>query len=198
MRKLGLAIVIAGTLGAIAGATAQTYPARPITMIVPFAAGGPNDTIGRISADASVRARLADIGQVIFPRDRQTPRPLPPFTRPISRNGGRSSRRPTSRANDFRFLRSRIASVSSRLRPQRASSTRYGGRRAGTTPISDGRELGTVFQLRVPGRAAAFRGCVQHVPERDEVGAPRGSWPGSAESPVISPDQKWRIVPSRR
>ena len=29
-------------------------------------------------------------------------------------------------------------------------------------------------------------------------GAPRGSWPGSALSPVISPDQKWRIVPSRR
>lgn len=30
---------------------AQTYPARPITMIVPFAAGGPVDTIGRILAE---------------------------------------------------------------------------------------------------------------------------------------------------
>jgi len=29
-------------------AKAQTYPARPITMIVPFAAGGPLDAIGRI------------------------------------------------------------------------------------------------------------------------------------------------------
>ena len=29
-------------------------------------------------------------------------------------------------------------------------------------------------------------------------GAPRGSCPGSAVEPVISPDQKWRIVPSRR
>src|ERR1700716_180322 len=99
MRRLGLTIVLPAVRGAVTGANAQTYPARPITMIVPFAAGGPNDTIGRILADASVRARLADIGQVIFPRDRQTPRPLPPFTRPISRNGGRSSRRPTSRAN---------------------------------------------------------------------------------------------------
>ena len=30
---------------------AQTYPARPITMIVPFAAGGPNDRIARIMAE---------------------------------------------------------------------------------------------------------------------------------------------------
>jgi tripartite-type tricarboxylate transporter receptor subunit TctC len=29
----------------------QVYPARPITMIVPFAAGGPNDRIGRIMAE---------------------------------------------------------------------------------------------------------------------------------------------------
>jgi tripartite-type tricarboxylate transporter receptor subunit TctC len=32
-------------------AGAQTYPTRPITMIVPFAAGGPVDTFGRILAD---------------------------------------------------------------------------------------------------------------------------------------------------
>jgi tripartite-type tricarboxylate transporter receptor subunit TctC len=30
------------------GAMAQAYPSRPITMIVPFAAGGPVDTLGRI------------------------------------------------------------------------------------------------------------------------------------------------------
>ena len=32
-------------------ARAQTYPVRPITMIVPFAAGGPNDGIARIMAE---------------------------------------------------------------------------------------------------------------------------------------------------
>ena len=30
------------------GAMAQTYPAKPITMIVPFAAGGPTDVVARI------------------------------------------------------------------------------------------------------------------------------------------------------
>src|SRR5215470_5608582 len=32
-------------------AWSQAYPARPITMIVPFAAGGPNDRIGRVIAE---------------------------------------------------------------------------------------------------------------------------------------------------
>jgi tripartite-type tricarboxylate transporter receptor subunit TctC len=38
-------------------AKAQTYPSRPITMIVPFAAGGPNDTLARILAEG-MRQRL--------------------------------------------------------------------------------------------------------------------------------------------
>jgi tripartite-type tricarboxylate transporter receptor subunit TctC len=38
-------------------AVAQAYPSRPLTMIVPFAAGGPADTVGRIMAE-SMRASL--------------------------------------------------------------------------------------------------------------------------------------------
>ena len=32
-------------------AKAETYPSRPITMIVPYPAGGPTDTVGRIIAE---------------------------------------------------------------------------------------------------------------------------------------------------
>jgi tripartite-type tricarboxylate transporter receptor subunit TctC len=38
------------------GVYAQGYPSRPITMIVPFAAGGPADALGRTLADGMTRA----------------------------------------------------------------------------------------------------------------------------------------------
>jgi tripartite-type tricarboxylate transporter receptor subunit TctC len=42
----------AAALISISGITsAQVYPSRPITVVVPFAAGGPTDTIGRIMAE---------------------------------------------------------------------------------------------------------------------------------------------------
>jgi tripartite-type tricarboxylate transporter receptor subunit TctC len=44
------ASLVLGLTG-IADVQAQTYPSRPITIIVPFAAGGPTDTMARILAD---------------------------------------------------------------------------------------------------------------------------------------------------
>jgi tripartite-type tricarboxylate transporter receptor subunit TctC len=53
MRKLALLLSIA-LLGANA-AQAQTYPARPITLLVPAAAGGGNDTVARVVAEKMSR-----------------------------------------------------------------------------------------------------------------------------------------------
>ncbi len=61
MRKLSLAILLA-TLTSVGDADAQTYPSRPITMVVPYAAGGPTDTIARIMAE---RMR-GPLGQIII------------------------------------------------------------------------------------------------------------------------------------
>jgi tripartite-type tricarboxylate transporter receptor subunit TctC len=60
MRRVILATAILA-LG-LAGAHAQSYPSRPITIIVPFAAGGPTDVVGRALAE---RMR-ASLGQPVL------------------------------------------------------------------------------------------------------------------------------------
>jgi tripartite-type tricarboxylate transporter receptor subunit TctC len=62
MKQLLLAVAFAATLEAVGGATAQVYPSRPITMAMPFAAGGPGDTLARILAE---RMRVS-LGQSII------------------------------------------------------------------------------------------------------------------------------------
>jgi tripartite-type tricarboxylate transporter receptor subunit TctC len=43
-----MAVALTATLALIQGAAAQVYPTHPVTMIVPFAAGGPTDVTARI------------------------------------------------------------------------------------------------------------------------------------------------------
>jgi tripartite-type tricarboxylate transporter receptor subunit TctC len=50
MKKL--LIALAATVGLTVTAHAQTYPSHPITVIVPFAAGGPTDIIARIVGES--------------------------------------------------------------------------------------------------------------------------------------------------
>ena len=51
MKSQLCALAVALGRAAIESASAQVYPARPITMVVPFPAGGPTDTIGRVVAE---------------------------------------------------------------------------------------------------------------------------------------------------
>ena len=45
---LSVMMVIGFSMHAAGPATCETYPSRPITMVLPFAAGGPTDTLARI------------------------------------------------------------------------------------------------------------------------------------------------------
>ena len=56
MKSLCFAVLFAA-----GAAIAQTYPSRPITLIVPFSAGGPTDTIGRILGERMGRS----LGQIV-------------------------------------------------------------------------------------------------------------------------------------
>jgi tripartite-type tricarboxylate transporter receptor subunit TctC len=59
MRKLmlGVAATLSMTLlGLVTTASAQEFPTRPITMVIPFAAGGPTDVLGRV-----VAARMSEV-----------------------------------------------------------------------------------------------------------------------------------------
>jgi tripartite-type tricarboxylate transporter receptor subunit TctC len=50
MRKTVLATALGALAAFTASAAAQPYPTRPVTMVIPFAAGGPTDVLGRVMA----------------------------------------------------------------------------------------------------------------------------------------------------
>jgi tripartite-type tricarboxylate transporter receptor subunit TctC len=57
MRKMLFTAALAAVLQSATGAMAQTYPTRPITMVVPLGVGGSTDVIARIMAEG-MRASL--------------------------------------------------------------------------------------------------------------------------------------------
>src|SRR5215471_3828777 len=50
MTRTFFATALASFIALTGSAAAQNWPTRPVTMIIPFAAGGPQDTIGRVVA----------------------------------------------------------------------------------------------------------------------------------------------------
>ena len=52
MRSLLASVAL---IAGVAGADAQSWPARAVTLIVPFAAGGPADVTGRLIAEQFAR-----------------------------------------------------------------------------------------------------------------------------------------------
>ncbi len=60
-RRILPALAAAAMAAFAAPASAQTYPNRPITVIVPFAAGGPTDTVARLVSEVMSR----DLGQAV-------------------------------------------------------------------------------------------------------------------------------------
>jgi len=62
MKTIAIAATIVVAVAGIGGAQAQPYPSHPITIIVPFPAGGPTDTLARILSD---RMRVS-LGQPVI------------------------------------------------------------------------------------------------------------------------------------
>jgi tripartite-type tricarboxylate transporter receptor subunit TctC len=51
LKRLAIAVAACAALGAVA----QNYPTRTVTMVVPYAAGGPTDTVARVLAQAMTK-----------------------------------------------------------------------------------------------------------------------------------------------
>ena len=97
-------------LSAAGLAAAQDYPSRPITLIVPYAAGGGNDLMARIAAEKMSKlsasmssSRIAAAREAASPLAR-SPRPSPMATRSASAAPARSpsTRRCTATSDTIR------------------------------------------------------------------------------------------------
>jgi tripartite-type tricarboxylate transporter receptor subunit TctC len=62
MKHRSLIIALVASVALVGAATAQTYPSKPVTIVVPFAAGGPTDALARLIGE---RMRVA-LGQPVL------------------------------------------------------------------------------------------------------------------------------------
>ncbi|HEY4746173.1 MAG TPA: tripartite tricarboxylate transporter substrate-binding protein, partial [Steroidobacteraceae bacterium] len=62
MRRIAAALAMIAAVGWGAAAQAQSYPVRPVRLIVPFPAGGPVDVMGRLIA----QSLSATLGQQVM------------------------------------------------------------------------------------------------------------------------------------
>ena len=61
MKRLVVVFILAMLVGA-QSALAQIYPSRPVTLIVPYPAGGPSDTLARVLVE-----QLKTGGRLVMP-----------------------------------------------------------------------------------------------------------------------------------
>ncbi|MFK4980087.1 tripartite tricarboxylate transporter substrate binding protein, partial [Klebsiella pneumoniae] len=61
-RRIIAGLMMAATCLAAGGADAQTFPSKQVTIVVPFTAGGPTDTLARILAERMSRT----LGQTVI------------------------------------------------------------------------------------------------------------------------------------
>ena len=66
MKSKSIAVMVGAALTIAQAALAQTYPTKSITMMVPYAAGGPTDTVARVMAQAMIKP----LGQTVVVENR--------------------------------------------------------------------------------------------------------------------------------
>jgi tripartite-type tricarboxylate transporter receptor subunit TctC len=66
MIRNSIAVLIGAALAFAQSVPAQTYPTKPVTMMVPYAAGGPTDTVARVTAQAMNKP----LGQTVLVENR--------------------------------------------------------------------------------------------------------------------------------
>jgi hypothetical protein len=88
IKSLGVVAALLGVSAAVDLAQAQTYPARALTLVIPFAPGGSTSIVGRAIADKM--SELLGEKVVVESAPRRSPEAIPTATRCCWATPGRS------------------------------------------------------------------------------------------------------------